>query len=121
VTKPLAYSLADMRRAVEARLGEHKHNYYYFVQTAWLRGHEHAVMEIKIFPTAMSPPDYAELDDAEQVLAALPNVYRLARITNGTFGRARDLRAQVRVLVAMHSVALEQKPLGGGWATLPDA
>jgi hypothetical protein len=41
------------------------------------------------------------------------------RITDGTFGRKRDLRWQVRGLVAMHSLALERKPLGrGGWASL---
>jgi len=100
-----------MRQAIEARLGEHSCDFG--VLTAWLRTHEYDVMEVTIFPFAT---DKAKLDYAERVLAALPNVYRLVRITKGRFGRQRDLRWQVRALVAMHSFALERKPLGcGGW------
>jgi hypothetical protein len=120
--KPLAYSLAEMRRAVEWRLGERSHEHG--VLTEWLRGHEHSVMEITIFPFATFP--LARLDHAEQVLAALPNIYRLVRIipTDGVpdlvFGRQRGLRMQVRALVAMNSVALQRQPLGrGGWAESP--
>lgn len=111
VQRPLAYSLAEMRRAVEARLDE---QWQFGVQTGWLRGHEHFAMEITIFPFATIPE---LLDRAERVLAALPNVYRLTRIMNGRFGRERDLRWQVRALVAMNALALEHQPLGrGGWA-----
>jgi hypothetical protein len=115
-TRPLAYSLAEMRRAVSYRLGECSHEFG--VHTKWLRGHERAVMEITLFPYAT---DLEQLDHAERVLAALPNVYRSVRITNGAFGRERDLRWQVRALVAIHSVALECKPVGrGGWVALPN-
>jgi hypothetical protein len=104
-------SLAKMRRTVEYRLGARSYNYG--VLTQWLRGHEHAVMEVTVFPLATVP---AQLDHAEQVITGLPNVYRTVRITDGMFGRERDLRWQVRALVAMHALALERKPLGrGGW------
>jgi hypothetical protein len=105
-------NLAEMRRTVESRLEPQSYNYG--VLTQWLRGHEHAAMEVTVFPLATDPD---QLDHAEQVLAALPNVYRTLRITDGKFGRARDLRWQVRALVAMNALALERKPLGrGGWA-----
>src|SRR5215471_5784926 len=109
--EPLAHSLAEMRRAVTWRLGEQSHSYG--VLTNWLRGHEYAAMQIIVFPLAT---DHEQLNHAEHVLAGLPNVYRLVRITDGRFGRDRNLRWQVRALVAMNSIALEKKPLGrGAW------
>jgi hypothetical protein len=83
-------------------------------------GHEWAVAEIVAFPIFTG--DRAALDHMEATLAALPGVYRLARITGGRFGRERgDLRPQVRALMAMHSLAFERQPLGrGGWAMHDD-
>jgi hypothetical protein len=112
--EPLARSLAQLKRAVEARLSAHIPSYNLAVLTQWLRGHEHYVAEITAFTLAA---DRAALDVMETVLAALPLVYRTVRITEGRFGRKRDLRWQVRALMAMNSFAFERQPLGrGGWA-----
>jgi hypothetical protein len=83
--------------------------------TQWLCGHEQAVAEIIVFP--LFTGDQAALAAMETALAALPGVYRRVQITSGMkFGRERDLRPQVRALMALNSVAFERQPLGrGGW------
>ena len=111
--EPLAYSLPELKRAIEARLSKHIPSWNLAVLAQWLRGHEHAVAEITAFTFAT---DRAALDVMEDVLAALPLVYRTARITEGKLGRHRDLRQQVRALMAMNEVAFAHQPLGrGGW------
>jgi hypothetical protein len=112
--EPLAYSLAQLKRAVEARLSAHIPSYNLGVLVQWLRGHEQAVAEITAFTLG---PDRAALDVMENVLAALPLVYRTVQITEGRFGHQRDLRRQVRALIALNSIAFARQPLGrGGWA-----
>jgi hypothetical protein len=111
----LPCSLARVRGAAEFQLRALAFGSFH-VLTQWLRGHQWAVAEIIAFPIFTG--DRAALDHMEAVLAVLPGVYRLVRITGGRFGRNRgDLRPQVRALVAMNAVAFDRKPLGrGGWA-----
>src|SRR5262245_19952965 len=116
-TQPLAYSLARLKEAAESRLHTSTgiSPSLFGVDTQWLRGHEQTVAEITVFPLITG--DKAALAAMESTLAALPGVYRVARITGGIFGRNRDLRPQVRALMAMNPVAFERQPLGsGGWS-----
>jgi hypothetical protein len=86
----------------------------WYAMANWLRGHEQAVIEIIVFPFFTGDP----LGPAEQMLAALPGVYRIARLDRGgKFGREQgDKRRQVRALMAVNDVALQRQPLGrGGW------
>jgi hypothetical protein len=111
-TQPLAHSLAQLKQAVESRLcaltGINPRSFG--VLTQWLCGHEQAVAEIIVFP--LFTGDQAALAAMETALAALPGVYRRVQITS----RERDLRPQVRALMALNSVAFERQPLGrGGW------
>ena len=87
----------------------------WYAMANWLRGYEQRVIEIIVFPIFTGDP----LDGAERMLAAVPGVYRIARITGGKFGRERgDKRRQVRALMAVNDVALQRQPLGrGGWAS----
>jgi hypothetical protein len=89
---------------------------HYFVMANWLRGHEQRVIEVMIAPQFTGDP----LDPAEQILAELPGVYRIARIVGGSFGpkRNQDKRPQVRALMAVTERALQEQPLGrGGWSS----
>lgn len=87
----------------------------WFVTAKWLRGHKDQVIEITAAPFFTGD----NLDPGEQMLAELPGVYRIARITEGSFGReGNDLRRQVRALMAVTEHALQKQPLGrGGWAS----
>jgi hypothetical protein len=109
------YSLADAKRMLEGKVGALPSSMGWYVLTQWLRGHEHCVIEVIVFPIFTGDP----LDPAEQMLAALPGVYRIARLDRGgKFGRERgDKRRQVRALMAVNDVALQRQPLGrGAWA-----
>ena len=87
----------------------------WYVLTRWLRGHEWRAIEIIVFPIFTG----TSLDEVEKMLAAVPGVYRIARIVGGSFGRERgDKRRQVRALMAVNGRALQDQPLGrGGWSS----
>ena len=86
----------------------------HFVLANWLHGHSDQVIEITVASFLGTDP----LDPIEQMLARLPGVYRIARITGGSFGRKRELRRQVRALMAVTEPALQAEPLGrGNWCT----
>jgi hypothetical protein len=109
------YSPAQARRALEGKVGALPSSIGWFVLTRWLRGYEQSVIEVIVAPFFTGDP----LDPAEQMLAAVPGVYRIARLDRGgSFGRERgDNRRQVRALMALTDVALQRQPLGrGGWA-----
>ena len=77
----------------------------WFVMAKWLRGHKDRVIEIIAAPIFTGD----DLNPGEQLLTELPGVYRIARITEGSFGReGNDLRRQVRALMAV----TEQRPAG---------
>ena len=104
---------AQAKRWVQGTLSRVDMGWY--VQTDWLRGHEHGVIQIIVFPVTGSTP----LDGATQVLAALPGVYRIARIeSEGSFSRELgEKRRQVRALMAVTERALQKQPLTGGWTS----
>jgi hypothetical protein len=109
------YSLTDAKRMLEFEVAALPSSMGWFALTRWLRGYEQAVIEVIIAPFFTGDP----LEPAEQMLAKLPGVYRIARLDRGgKFGRERgDKRRQVRALMALNDVALQKQPLGrGGWA-----